>query len=250
MSKKKKKESSEEIVVNLGNFAVPGAIILAGVIIALAVFLTGKKDVNDVDSQDTESVAGETTDSETENEFSAVTTDMGNAPYIGDKDSAKVAIVEFNEYKCSYCLRHMEETLPTLIENYVDTGEIIYVFREFPIYGEDAANAAKCIYHLTDVDTYKEFHTNVFNYESDDDIYAVAKEVGVNEDDFDTCYSAREYQDEVDADFSAGENVGVQGTPGFVVGTFDEDGNVNGVLIPGAYPIETFSEVIEGFLSE
>jgi protein-disulfide isomerase len=144
----------------------------------------------------------------------------------------------------------MEETLPTLIENYVDTGEIIYVFREFPIYGEDAANAAKCIYHLTDVDTYKEFHTNVFNYESDDDIYAVAKEVGVNEDDFDTCYSAKEYQDEVDADFSAGENVGVQGTPGFVVGTFDEDGNVDGVLIPGAYPIETFSEVIEGFLSE
>jgi predicted DsbA family dithiol-disulfide isomerase len=72
----------------------------------------------------------------------------------------------------------------------------------------------------------------------------------VNEDDFDTCYSAKEYQDEVDADFSAGENVGVQGTPGFVVGTFDEDGNVDGVLIPGAYPIETFSEVIEGFLSE
>jgi protein-disulfide isomerase len=250
MSKKNKKESSEEIVVNLDNLAVPGAIILAGIIIALAVFLTGKKDVDDVDTKDTESVAGDTTDSETENEFSVVTTDMGNAPYIGDKNSAKVAIVEFNEYKCSYCLRHMEETLPTLVEDYVDTGEIIYVFREFPIYGGDAANAAKCVYHLTDVGTYKEFHTNIFNYENDEDIYATAKEVGVNEDDFDACYSAKEYQDEVDADFSAGEDAGVQGTPGFVVGTFDEDGNVDGVLIPGAYPIETFSEVIEGFLSE
>lgn len=248
MSKKNKKESSEEIVVNLDNFAVPGAIILAGVIIALAVFLTGKKDVNDVDTQDTESVAGEET--EADNEFTAVTTDMGNAPYIGDKDSATVAIVEYNEYRCSYCLKHLEETFPTLVQEYIDTGKIIYVFKEFPISGEDAANASKCVYHLADADTYKEFHTNIFNYESDDDIYAVAKEVGVNEDDFDACYSAREYQDEVDADFSAGENVGIQGTPGFVVGTFDEDGNVNGVLIPGAYPIETFSEVIEGFLSE
>ncbi len=250
MSKKSKKESSDEIVINLDQLAVPGAIILAGVIIAVAVFVTGKKDTNDTDTQDTESVAGETTDSGAENEFSTVTTDMGNAPYIGNKDSSTVAIVEFNEYRCSACVRHLEETFPTLVGDYVDTGKIIYVFREFPIYGEDAANAAKCVYHLTDTDTYKEFHTNIFNYESDDDIYAVAKEVGINEDAFDACYSERKYQDEVDADFAAGENVGIQGTPGFVVGTFDEEGNVEGVLIPGAYPIETFSEVIDGFLSD
>jgi protein-disulfide isomerase len=250
MSKKSKKESSDEIVINLDQFAVPGAIILAGVIIAVAVFVTGKKDTNSIDDQDTESVAGETTDSDAENEFATVTSDLGNAPYIGDKENATVAVVEYNEFKCSYCLRHLEETVPTLISDYVDTGKIIYVFREFAIYGDDAANAAKCVYHLTGTDTYKEFHTNIFNYEDDDDIYTVAKEVGVDEDAFDACYSERKYQDEVDADFAAGENVGIQGTPGFVVGTFDEEGNVEGVLIPGAYPIETFSEVIDGFLSD
>lgn len=241
---KGKKESSDEIVISLDQFVIPGAIVLAGIIIAVAVFLTNKNNTDEVETEDTESVAGE----ETEYTFDDAVTDIGDSPYLGDKETATVAIVEFNEYQCGYCLRHLEETLPSILTDYVDTGKAIYVFREFAIYGDTAANAAKCVYHLAGVDAYKEFHTKVFSYESDDDIYEAAKEAGIDEDDFDLCYSTREYQDEVDVDFSAGENVGIQGTPGFVVGILDEDGNVTGKLIPGAYPYENFQEVIESFL--
>ncbi|MDD3474615.1 MAG: thioredoxin domain-containing protein [Candidatus Dojkabacteria bacterium] len=249
MPKKSEKQSNDEIVISLDQFAIPGAIILAGVIIAITIFFTNKNKDNSVDDSSTDTVAGEETDTTTDSEFDSASVEIGDSPVLGDSDTATVAVVQFSEYLCSYCLRHSEETLPSIISDYVDTGEIIYVFKDFPIYGEDAANAAKCVYHLGGVDAYEEFHLGAFSYESDDDLYALAKEVGINESDFDACYSAREYQDEVDADYEAATNVGLQGTPGFVVGTI-EDGVVNGVFIPGAYPYETFQSVIDGFLSE
>ena len=250
MSKKSEKKSNDEIVISLDQFAIPGAIILAGVIIAITIFFTNKNKDNSVDDNSTETVAGEETDTtESDSEFDSASVEIKDSPVLGDSDTAKVAVVQFSEYLCSYCLRHSEETLPSIVSNYVDTGEVLYVFKDFAIYGEDGANAAKCVYHLGGVDAYEEFHAGAFNYESDEDLYALAKEVGINESDFDACYSGREYQDEVDADYEAATNVGLQGTPGFVVGSI-KDGVVNGVFIPGAYPYETFQSVINGLLSE
>lgn len=249
MPKKNKKESNDEIVISLDQFAVPGAIILAGVIIAVAVFLTNRNNTDTVDTGDTENVAGEeTTNPESDSEFASASVSIADTPFIGNGD-AKVAIVEFNEYKCSFCLRHKDETLPSIVEEYVDTGEILYVFKEFPIYGESAANAAKCVYHISGIDAYRDFHDGAFNYENEDDIYDIVSGLDVDQGEFGTCYSSNEYQDEVESDLEQGQNAGVQGTPGFVIGTV-EDGQVTGVLVPGAYPFETFSDLIEGYLSE
>jgi protein-disulfide isomerase len=252
MAKKPKYESDDEVVVNLDAIAVPGAIVLAGVIVAVAIFLSNKNSTGEVDDQNTDNVAGEETETPDTApdtaEFPDASTDIADGPYLGDKDSATVAIVEYNEFRCGFCKRHLDETFPGLKENYIDTGKIIYVFREFAIYGDDIANAAKCVYHLEGTDTYVEFHKNAFNLEDEDAIYDLAKSVGVNEGDFDSCYSSTQYQDEIDADKAAGSSAGVQGTPGFVIGTLDSDGNVDGILIPGAYPYETFAEKIESFL--
>jgi protein-disulfide isomerase len=249
MPKKSKKESNDEIVISLDQFAVPGAIILAGILIAVAVFLTNRNNTDTVDTGDTDNVAGdETTPPEPDSEFESASVSIGDAPFLGNGD-AKVAIVDFSDYRCSYCKRHAEETAPSIIEQYVDTGDIIYVYREFPIFGEDIANAAKCVYHLGGTVAYKKFHTNAFDVEDDDDIYSFAAEAGISENEFDSCFTSTEYQEELDADLAAGQDAGVQGTPGFVVGTI-EDGQVTGVLVPGAYPFETFSDLIEGYLSE
>jgi protein-disulfide isomerase len=246
----KKEESNDEVVISLDSFAVPGAILIAGVLIAVAVFVSNRnKTTDDVDVTATDNTAEETDSAVDQEQFPAASAPVGDSPFIGDQN-AQVAIVEFNEYRCGFCVRHKDETLPSIIENYIDTGKIKYVFKEFAIYGDDAANAAKCVYHIEGIDKYLDFHKGIFDYENDDDIYALVKELGVNESQFDTCYSDREYQDEVDADKEAGTNAGVQGTPGFVIGTIDEDGNVTGNLVPGAYPYENFVELLDGFLSE
>jgi protein-disulfide isomerase len=252
MSKKKsKKESSDEIVLNLDTFAVPGAIILAGVIIAVAVFISNRNGGTDgVDTESPENTLGEEVAPEGDSEFATATTDLGDAPYLGNRDTAKLAVVEFSDYRCGYCERHKDETLPSIVENYVDSGDIIYVYRDFPIYGDDINNGARCVFNLEGIDAYKEFHDKGFNLEDDSAIYDVAKSVGVNESEFDSCYSSTKYQDQVDADLAAGQSAGIQGTPGFVIGTLDADGQVTGVLVPGAYPYETFEEILNGYLSE
>ena len=67
--------------------------------------------------------------------------------FLGDKD-APVTIVEFSEYQCPYCERHVRETVPQIMEKYVDTGKVKYVFRDFPLEFHPnaipAALAAEC----------------------------------------------------------------------------------------------------------
>ena len=253
MAKKPKYETDDEVVINLDKIAVPGAILLAGVIIAVAVFVSNRDTEGSVDDQDTDNIAGEETETPPETapdapEFADASTDIGDGPYLGDKENAKVAVVEFKEYRCGFCKRHVDETFPSIKENYIDTGKIIYVFREFEMYGDDIANAAKCVYHLGGTDKYVEFDKNAYNLEDDDAIYSLVNTVGVNESDFESCYTSKQYKDELDADKAAGTAAGVQGTPGFVIGTLDSDGNVDGILVPGAYPYDTFAEKIESFL--
>lgn len=246
---KKKKKSKEEIVINLDNAGVPIAILISGILIASVVYFASRS--NTSVSPET---LGDTTEPAVEEEAayqpvaaSDVAT-LGDGPILGDLDTATVAIVEYNEFQCGYCKRHLDETFPLIQENYIDTGKVVYVFKEFAIYGDDTANAAKCVYHLEGVDAYKEFHTGGFEVEGEEDIYALAKEVGVNEGEFDECYTSKTYQSEIDADKEEGTNVGVKGTPGFVVGRIGEDGTVEGDLIAGAYPYDTFVQAIESFL--
>ena len=256
MPKSKKKESKkkdEEVVVNLNNIGTPIAILISGIIIALVIFFASRNNTSTTTDNVGDS-SGDTTTVESTGEgigeFEAASTTFSDRPVLGDRETAKVAIVEHSEFRCSFCKKHLDETFPSIIENYVDTGKVIYVFKEFAIFGDDIANAAKCVYHLEGTDVYKEFHTNAFNLEDDDAIYALAKKVGVNEADFEACYSSSQYQDEIDADKEAGSAAGIQGTPGFVIGTFDDEGNVTGVLIPGAYPYDSFVEVLETYLKE
>jgi protein-disulfide isomerase len=255
MPKSKKKESEkkrEEVVINLESIGTPIAILISGIIIATVIFFASKNNTPTTIDTAEDSTVDTTVESTGEGigEFEPASTTFGDVPVLGERDSAQVAIVEYNEFRCSYCKRHLDETFPSILENYVDTGKVIYVFKEFAMYGDDIANAAKCVYHLEGTDVYKEFHTNAFNLEDDDAIYALAKKVGVNEADFEACYSSSQYQDEIDADKEAGSAAGIQGTPGFVIGTFDDEGNVTGVLIPGAYPYDSFVEVLETYLKE
>ena len=53
-------------------------------------------------------------------------------PYRGDPD-APVTLTEYSDYLCPFCARHFGQTVPTLIERYVQTGQVQYVFRDMPL---------------------------------------------------------------------------------------------------------------------
>ncbi|HXW03033.1 MAG TPA: thioredoxin domain-containing protein, partial [Nitrosarchaeum sp.] len=63
------------------------------------------------------------------------------SPYLGDKN-APITMIEFGDYQCFFCNRHFHETEHELLKNYVETGKVKILFKDFTIIGPDSINAA------------------------------------------------------------------------------------------------------------
>jgi len=164
---------------------------------------------------------------------------------MGSPD-ATVTIVEFTDYQCPFCQRYSTQTMPQIKENYVDTGKIQYVLKNFPLtqihpQSVSAAMAAEC---AGEQGKYWEMHDKLFgeqkqwsgNNDSASIFKGFAKELGLNEKDFDECVTSERYKDKIMADQKEGMAAGVTGTPAFFI---------NGQFISGAQPYEVFQQMIE-----
>lgn len=167
-------------------------------------------------------------------------------PAQGAED-APVTIVEFADFKCGFCLRHFVQTLPVLEEEYIATGKVRYVYRNFPILGVQsrwAALAAECAHEQGH---FWEYHDKLFTLAQQGQEFlrsrlkSVAAELGLDSTQFESCLDSAKYLDEVQEDFTAGQSAGVTGTPAFLI---------NGQLLIGAQPIERFRELIEQELAK
>lgn len=263
---------AKSIVLDVQTILIPGAILLAGFMISVSVFLGLRRlDSGDVLAKG----AQEESTSDKANAVPSVvqpsaqqpaapsdpaSTTIDDDPYQGDRSTAKVAIVEFTDFECPFCKRHHNETYPDLIKNYVDKGKAIYVVRDMPLSFHDPAAtkdafAAECVHELGDNSKYFEFIDELFNTTAgngggltDDKMAAIAEKVGVDKGRFSNCLSEERFADEVQRDASAAGSAGISGTPGFIIGKLNADGSVEGIKVAGAYPYATFSDIIEGLL--
>ena len=138
-----------------------------------------------------------------------------------------------------------------LVMNYTAFAEQRGIFMDF--HGDityQSAYAGECVYDQLGAEKLAEFHAQAYLAESMDAVNAVAKSLGVNESEYNTCLSSQEFKSRVDADAAAGADAGVTGTPGFVIGTLDSNGNVTGKLVAGAYPYDSFKTIIDEMLAK
>lgn len=166
---------------------------------------------------------------------------------VGNED-APVTIVEYFSYFCGYCKLFHDETYPRIVEDYISNGRVRYVFRPFPPY--ELGVAVLC---ANDQDKFLEYHNEIFkeveNIEKADDLKTLAKNIGLEIEQFNQCFDsqkylakAQEWYQQANNDFEdAGIPSDQRGTPTFVV---------NGELLIGAQPYENFVEVIERKLGE
>ncbi|MDP3976318.1 MAG: thioredoxin domain-containing protein [bacterium] len=167
---------------------------------------------------------------------------VDNDPYLGQKD-APLTIVEFSDFECPYCKRYFSETFPKIKEQYIDTGKVRYVFRDYPIYGHQralpAAMAAACVFEQKGSEGYLKMHGKIFENQqdlSDENLKKIAGEAGANGAKYDSCVKSGKFTAEIEADQAFGGTVGVTGTPGFVVGN---------KFVKGAQSFAYFQQVIE-----
>ena len=85
----------------------------------------------------------------------------GGSPILGNP-SAPITILEWGDYQCTYCHRFHESTLSTLEEDYIQTGKINLVFKDFPLNGPDSVLAAEAAYCAGDQGKYWEYHNELY----------------------------------------------------------------------------------------
>lgn len=166
---------------------------------------------------------------------------------IRGPEDAPVTIVEFSDFQCVYCGRFYTETLPQILETYPD--QVRFVYRDFPIFGDDSVRAAMAAECAAEQDMFWEMHDRIFAIHeeataptlSQETLVSFADELGLDGDEFETCLAEERYMDEIIADFQTAQAYGFRGTPGFVI---------NGVVYSfGAQPFEVFDAIIQQELS-
>ncbi len=224
-------------------WAIPLAIVLAGGIIALAVFYHDK--TPKTDTQDNSATATQNL-----NVRPADSTDH----IIGDPN-APIKIVEYSDLQCPYC-QEFDATMRQVMTDY--NGKVAWIYRSFwsvrklpdgsvfhPLGGK-AAESAECIAELGGNDKFWEYIGKVFTDQSSGslenlDKYAVAE--GVDQAAFDKCLSSGKYTSKIESLYQEGLKSQVNGTPSsFIM-------SKNGiVVIPGAVPYSTIKTALDSII--
>lgn len=265
MSENKNSTSdTETITIDLQPFLIPIAIVLGAMILGLFIYSSAgrignvdKKSNNNPTAAETDGaeVAGDSDDIPTPPTQKAKTS-LDDDAVKGNKDKTTVAVVEFSDFDCPFCAKFYNDTLPKIIENYVDNDKVVFVYRDNPLdqlhpFAKTKSIAAECAGEEGD-DKYFDYHDKLYEKGSElsdkDALKDLAKELGLNTAKFNSCLDKEDQKDEVISDANHSNSIGLNGTPGFVVGKLDKEGNVEGEIISGAYPYETFVEIIEKYL--
>lgn len=168
-----------------------------------------------------------------------ITVSADDDPVKGSND-APVTMIEFSDYECFFCARYSLQTFPQIDENYIQTGKVKLIFRDYPLgfhqHARKAAEASEC---ADEQGKYWEYHHLLFeNHEALDNesLKQYAVDLGLDATIFNECLDSGKMAQEVEKDFQDGVSYGIKGTPTFFI---------NGIKVVGAQPYEAFQQIIE-----
>jgi protein-disulfide isomerase len=180
---------------------------------------------------------------------------VDGAPSMGAND-AKVTMVEFSDYQCPRSSEYFNWTMREIVNDYIKTGKVKYVYRDFPIesihpLALKAAEGARC---AGEQGKYWEMHDRFFRNQGSigpEILPLHAMILGLDVAKFQQCLDSNRYTAKVRESVADGEKAGVRGTPGFFLGLTDPN---NPKLQPityvdGAQPYSVFKEAIDKLLS-
>lgn len=168
--------------------------------------------------------------------------------------TAKVAIIEYSDFQCPYCGRFARETLPTIERDYVDSGKVLFAFRQFPLetIHSSALGAAEATECASRQNQFWQMHDLAFADQThlDADTFAArAKKLFLDTTAFQSCLKT-EAAERVHDDAKTGGPFGVTGTPTFILGTVQLDGQFKAVKrLSGALSVPDFKVALDEILS-
>ena len=174
------------------------------------------------------------------------------SPILGDLN-APLTMVEFGDYQCTFCKKFFSETEESILINYVETGKVKILFKDFIVVpGNDSVNAANAAHCANDQEMFWQYHSTLYNnwngegtgWASFERLHQFASTLGLDMDKFSECMSKSKWKELVDSSKVDGRTLGVSATPTFFI--IDQNNKV--LKITGAQHYDVFQDVFDSLL--
>ena len=173
-------------------------------------------------------------------------TDNGS-PIMGDPD-APITILEWGDYQCTFCYKFHQDTLDIINEEFIKTGKVKVIFKDFPLNGPDSKLAAEASYCAHDQGKYWEYHDQLYeNWAGErtgwitrEALSEFAKSINLDTAEFNKCLNESKHENKINSIYEFGKQIGIDATPSFLV--FNDEKIIK---IRGNQPLEVFLKTFD-----
>jgi len=171
----------------------------------------------------------------------------GGSPIIGNPN-APITILEWGDYQCTFCYKFHQNTLGIINEDFIKTGKVKLVFKDFPLNGPDSLLAAEAAYCAQDQEKYWQYHDELYkNWAGErtgwitrESLDKFATTINLNLNEFNKCLNEHKYQEKVIFLHDFGKEIGIDATPSFLVFNGEKI-----IKIRGNQPLEVFLKTFD-----
>jgi protein-disulfide isomerase len=170
------------------------------------------------------------------------------------RDDAPLTMIEFADFQCPFCRRFHTDTFEEIKKNFIDTGKVRYVSRDLPLpmhdHAPQAASAARCAgeqHHFWELR-----HLLIVNQDNlgRDELIEYARQLNLEVPAFTACIDSKRQDAAIQQDAADASDVGVVGTPTFIIGRTFQEGRFEGIKIVGVQPYATFEARLRELLAQ
>ena len=173
------------------------------------------------------------------------------SPILGDPN-APITLVEFGDYQCHYCNVFFQSIEKDIVKNYVDTGKVKIIFKDYNIIGEDSVIASQGAHCANDQGLFWEYHDILYSnwtgenngWASPENLAIFAQQIGLNMNKWSECMKKGSHSQIILKSNDDARALELTGTPAFFI--INSEGKVSKLF--GAQPFEVFKKIFDSQL--
>jgi len=171
------------------------------------------------------------------------------SPVMGNIN-APITILEWGDYQCTFCYKFHQNTLDIINEDFIKTGKVKFIFKDFPLNGPDSKLAAEASYCAQDQEKYWQYHDELYKnwggertgWITRESLTKFAEIVDLDIEKFNKCLDDHKYENKINLLYAFGKEIGIDATPSFLV--FNDEKIIK---IRGNQPLEVFLKTFDEF---
>jgi protein-disulfide isomerase len=173
------------------------------------------------------------------------------SPILGDPN-APITLVEFGDYQCHYCNVFFQSIEKDIVKNYVDTGKVKIIFKDYNIIGEDSVIASQGAHCANDQGLFWEYHDILYSnwtgenngWASSENLAIFAQQIDLNMNKWSECMKKGSHSQIILKSNDDARTLELTGTPAFFI--INSEGKVTKLF--GAQPFEVFKKIFDNQL--